>query len=159
MRNHEPGWIAALARTTNANHGVVKSESGVSVDELDSKPKMVSSLGVIPPLSGVRPHRNRSSSSKLSVPSPDRLQQQAREQIFSAPELRGPKDQLASEVQLESHDEILSFSETLRAIPSWLISMVVHVAILLILAFWTLSLDEMPDGQIVVEISLTARLS
>jgi hypothetical protein len=102
-------------------------------------------------MTGVRPHRDRSSKSKLSVPSPDRSPQPARVPISSVP--GGSQGQLPSEVQLESQEEMLSFSETLRVIPSWLISMVVHIAILLILAFCTLSLDEISDGQIVVEIS------
>jgi len=123
------------------------------VGERDSRSRIESSLGAIAPIPRVSPLRARRSSAKLSAPAPSRIQESPFKPVGSSSNRLGAEDQFQSADNLESREHAPNFSDAIHAVPSWLISMVVHIAILLVLAICTLSIDEIAHDQIVVEIS------
>lgn len=118
----------------------------------------VDSSNVVEPYPADFRQRSRRGSSRLLIPTPQKLVKPAGTQppaIEVSPPGAANSGEQPLETVAENQHQADNQTDMLRAIPSWLVSMVVHVTILLVLALCTLQVKEYHDAPIVMELSET----
>lgn len=125
--------------------------------ESGSRSKLAASLGVVAPtvshsrLQTPRPELRPKSTTEVK-PQKSRSRRQKQQAGEPPTNPRGAAQPPANDV-VETFEEDWQFSDAFRAVPSWLISMTVHLVLLLILALCTWNLDKVEDGPIVMELA------